>query len=265
MIMSNILTVSMPTYNTDPKLLKRAVNSVLKQDYPNLRLVVINDGGRKIKLPKDDRIFSLDLKENRGRYFCDAVTLLSLDDGWFAVHDSDDWSENGMYSALVDAAQDNGAAFGPYWRHEIGKPPYVWQIKGSPRKRFVTRVSWVSGVCSVERMWQAGGINPYFRVGFDTLSTLLVMRTGKFGKVDIPFYHYEKTAGSLTMSKDTGMKTAMREESRKRLIFLYNRAEIDVRRKKGLKNLIYMGAPKELRLEAESYADELRGKYKLAI
>jgi glycosyltransferase involved in cell wall biosynthesis len=263
--MSDILTVSMPTYNTDPKLLKRAVNSVLKQDYPNLRLVVINDAGGKIKLPKDNLIFSLDLKENKGRYFCDAVTLLSLDDGWFAVHDSDDWSESGMYSALMDAAQDNGAAFGPYWRHEIGKDPYVWQIKENPRKRFLTRVSWVSGVCSVERMWQAGGINPSFRVGFDTLSTLLVMRTGKFGRIDTPFYHYEKTPGSLTMSKDTGMKTKMREESRRRLTFLYNRAQIDLRRKKQLKNLIYMTAPPELRAEAEDYANQLREQYKLAI
>lgn len=262
--MSDLLTVSMPTYNTNPDLLKRAVRSVLNQDYDNIRLVVINDGGEKPKLPKDKRIFTIDLKENRGRYFCDAVTLLSLDKGWFAVHDSDDWSEKKMYSTLMSAAQPHGAAFAPYWRHEIGKEPYVWEIKENRTKKMITRTSWVSGVYSLERMWRAGGINPSFRVGFDTLQTLMIMRTGKFGKVDAPFYHYEKNPGSLTMSKNTGMKTKAREEARKKLLFLYNRSEIDLKRKRPMKNLIYMGAPAHLRKEVEIYSDMLKEQYILA-
>jgi glycosyltransferase involved in cell wall biosynthesis len=262
--MSDLLTVSMPTYNTDPKLLRRAVKSVLNQDYKNIRLVVINDGGGKISLPKDPRLFQIDLSENRGRYFCDAVTLLSLDEGYFAVHDSDDWSEKNMYSSLMSAAKDHGAAYAPYWRHEIGKDPYVWEIRNNPKNKMITRVSWVSGVYSLDRMWKAGGINPSFRVGFDTLQTLLVMRTGKFNTLDTPFYHYEKTENSLTMSPGTGMKTKFRQEARSRLLFLYNRSEIDIKRKKPLKKLIYGGAPSELREEAESYSNELREKYRLA-
>jgi glycosyltransferase involved in cell wall biosynthesis len=262
--MSELLTVSIPTYNTDPRLLKRAISSVLKQDYENIRLVVINDGGKKPKLPEDSRVFTIDLEENRGRYFCDAVTLLSLDGGYFAVHDSDDWSEKNMYSSLMSAAKETGAAYAPYWRHEIGKDPYVWQIKDNPKKKFITRVSWVSGVYSVERMWRAGGINPSFRVGFDTLHTLLMMRTGKFGKVDNPFYHYEKNSGSLTMSRDTGMKTKIRLDAKKRLIFLHNRAQMDIRRKKPLKNLIYESASEDLRQEAEAYAAHLKSQFKLA-
>jgi len=262
--MKELLTVSMPTYNTDPNLLKRAIDSVLKQDYPNLRLVVINDGGKKLKLPRSKNLFTLDLEENHGRYFCDAVTLLSLDEGFFAVHDSDDWSEKKMYSTLMHAARDSGAAYGPYWRHEIGKDPYVWQIKDNPRKKFITRVSWVSGVYSLERMWAAGGINPSFRVGFDTLQTLLVMRTGKFETVNQPFYHYEKNHGSLTMSASTGMKTKIRKESRRKLEFIYNRAQTDLKRKKPLKELVYMSAPEETRKEAEIYAQSLRDQYKFA-
>lgn len=262
--MTQILTVSMPTYNTDPKLLKRAVNSVIKQDYKNLRLVVVNDAGSKIKLPRSDKIFTIDLKENRGRYFCDAVTLLSVEEGWFAVHDSDDWSEKNMYSSLIAAAEEEGAAFAPYWRHELGKEPYIWQIKDNPRKRFMTRVSWASGVYSVDRMWRAGGINPSFRVGFDTLQTLLIMRTGKFESLEHPFYHYEKNSSSLTMSADTGMQAAIRKDTRKKLSFLYSRSEIDLKRKRPLKDLIYMSAPEALRKEAEFYADQLREQYRLA-
>lgn len=262
--MSELLTVSMPTYNTDPKLLRRAIKSVLNQDYKNLRLVVINDGGSKPKLPKDKRLFTIDLEENRGRYFCDAVTLLSLEEGWFAVHDSDDWSEKNMYSSLMEAAKPYGAAYAPYWRHEIGKEPYIWNIRNNPKKKMITRISWVSGVYSLNRMWAAGGINPSFRVGFDTLQTLLIMRTGKYGILDTPFYHYEKTKGSLTMSEETGMKTKIRLESRKRLEFLYNRSEADLRRRKKLRDLIYMSAPKELREEVERYAGILKDQYALA-
>lgn len=259
--MNDILTVSMPVYNTDPKLLKRAVKSVLGQDYKNLRLVVINDGGAKPALPKDDRIVYLGLDGNYGRYFCDAVTLLSLDFGWFAVHDSDDWSEKKMYSELIYAAEPYGAAFGPYWRHEMNKKPYVWEIRKNPSKKFITRVSWVSGVVSVDRMWKAGGINPSFRVGFDTLSTLLVMRTGAFGTVDVPRYHYEKRPGSLTTDPKTGMKTKARVEARKKLETMYNRSEIELKRKRPLKNAIYKAAPAHIRAEAEKYADKLRNMY----
>lgn len=262
--MSELLTVSMPTYNTDPRLLRRAVDSVLAQDYPNLRLVVINDGGGKINLPKDERLFTLNIKENKGRYFCDAVTLLSLEEGFFAVHDSDDWAEPGMYSALMSGARTRGVSLAPYWRHEIGKDPYVWHVKDNPNKKFISIVSWVSAVYSVERMWKAGGIDPTFRVGFDTLHTLLITNSGGYQKLKTPYYHYEKTKNSLTTSEKSGMKTQMRLESKKRIMDLYEKSKIYQRKGGQLRNLIYMSAPREVRQEVEKYAAELKYKYNLA-
>lgn len=263
--MSDLLTVSMPTYNTDPKLLRRAVKHVLAQDYPNLRLVVINDGGKKISLPKDDRLFRLDLKENRGRYFCDAVTLASLDDGWFAVHDADDWAEQGMYSALMEAAAPHGAALGPYWRHMLNEEPYVWNVRQNPRQKMIAITSWATGVYSVSRMWKAGGIDPTFRVGFDTLHTLLITGSGKVGQVDTPYYHYEKTSNSLTTSGDTGFKTKVRKDAKAKITSVYKRSKILTRRKAPLKNLIYLSAPQSVRKEIDEYAAVLREQYKLAI
>jgi len=39
-----IISVLMATYNTDFNLIKRAINSVLNQDFPNFELIVIDDG-----------------------------------------------------------------------------------------------------------------------------------------------------------------------------------------------------------------------------
>lgn len=258
--MSDLLTVSMPVYNVDPKLLARAVKSVLNQDYKNLRLVVINDAGAPVKLPKDSRLVYLELNENRGRFFCDAVTLLSLDSGWFAVHDSDDWSNKKMYSKLINAAEPYGAAYCAYVLHRPGLKPKKMEVKDD-RKTYGSIGSWAAGVRTVDRMWAAGGLCPHYRVGFDTLNNLLTIKTGDYAVLDEALYHYDKRPESLTTAKKTALKSSYREGNKKRLIVLYNKAQRDLRRGIDIKRTVYMSSPQETRAEAEKYANQLRAMY----
>lgn len=258
--MSDLLTVSMPVYNVDPKIFARAVKSVLKQDYKNLRLVVINDAGSPVTLPKDSRITYFELAENRGRYFCDAVTLLSLDSGWFAVHDSDDWSDKKMYSKLISAAKPYGAAYCAFMLHQPGKGSKKKEVK-KDLKAYGSIGSWAAGVRTVERMWGAGGICPHYRVGFDTLNNLLTIKTGEYAVLDDALYHYERRPDSLTIAKKTAQRSAYRQANRKKLIVLYNKAQRDLKRGVDIKRTIYMSSPQETRAAAERYANQLRSMY----
>ena len=258
--MSDLLTVSMPVYNTDPKIFSRAVKSVLKQDYKNLRLVVINDAGAPVKLPRDSRLVYLELEENRGRYFCDTVTLLSVDSGWFAVHDSDDWSDKKMYSKLIKAAAPYGASYCAFVWHRPGLEPKKMEVKQGVRS-YRSIGSWAAGVRTVERMWEAGGICPHYRVGFDTLNNLLTIKTGDYAVLDEGLYHYERRSDSLTVAKKTAIKSSYREANKKKLITLYNRAQRDLKRGVDLKRTVYMSSPQATREAAEKYAERLRNIY----
>ena len=238
--------ISIPTYNTAPELLERAVLSVLKQTHQDIVVVVVNDGGKEPKLTStDSRLQLVSLPENRGRFFCDAVVTAALPTGpevLWKPHDADDWAEPTCVETLVAAARD-GAAFAPYWHHRQGgsaklvrpdartlkrpKPAYdfpVWHrllTKASglgapvPDLRWVPwrmGAHWCSGIYSVERVMRAGGIRPDFRVGYDALFVRMIALTGEVGIATQGAYHYDRTGneGSLTQSDATGQASGPR-------------------------------------------------------
>lgn len=258
--MKEMLTVSMAVYNTDQELVTRAVKSVLNQTYKPLRLVVINDGGDKIKLPRSNRIFHLELEENRGLYFCHAITLLSLDNGWFAVHDSDDWSEKTMYKKLIAAAEPYGVAYCDFTYTDVGKEAKYRAVKESVAG-YSSPGAWTASVKTVQKMWEVGGINPKYRVGFDTFHNSLIHRAGEYGIVHEPLYHYERRPASLTVAPETAIGSEYRELTRRRLIKLRKRAKMDLKRGADMQKTVYMSSTDEIREEAEAYAERLRGMY----
>lgn len=112
--------VSIPTYNTRPHLLQRAITSLLNQSATDIRVVVIFDGEPVLAgMPEDKRLVSLALASNMGRYFCDSVVHHALEgekEAFWKPHDADDWSEPDAIEMLVDAALD-GAALSSFCEH----------------------------------------------------------------------------------------------------------------------------------------------------
>lgn len=89
-----LVTVILPLYNRK-ELLPRALNSVLKQSYRNLEILVIDDGstdgaGELPILNQDPRIRFIRLETNCGVSKARNVGIASAQGSWIALLDSDD-------------------------------------------------------------------------------------------------------------------------------------------------------------------------------
>lgn len=218
-----MLFVSMATYNTPRSLVDRAVKSVLGQTHRDLRLVLVNDGGPPLHgLVRDKRLVVVNLPENRGRYFADAVVTEAIadrPDALWSVHDSDDWSEPHRFERLLPHMKD-GAVVSSYWRHRNGQKHMVQQPArvqiDRPKRGFAHLAHWCSGVYTSERVRRAGGIHPGFLVGFDTLFVRMLVMTGQVGVVDQPDYHWcRRQSGSLTTAPKTRFGSKLRVDTKK--------------------------------------------------
>lgn len=217
------LTVSMPTYQTPKPLLDRAVASVVGQDV-SLRLVVVNDGGPPVDIDHP-RVTVLNLPANRGRYFADAVVLAACDTEWFTVHDADDWSDPGRYGRLLDLGRVSGAVIAPHVSRKASGPKVAQpRPVDAPPETFTHLAHWCSGVYTTERMKAAGGIHPGFRIGFDTLHTLMMVLTGPVTVDPVPSYHYCRRPGSLSKAPTSNRRSPQRRQAALRLSYLYRRA-----------------------------------------
>lgn len=226
------LVVSVPTFNTPDELLHRAVTGVLAQTLEDLAVVVVNDGGPPLRgLPSDPRLVVYELPDNRGRYFADAVVTRALTRRpgvFWTPHDADDWSEPERFEKLLPAAVD-GAVLAPYWRHQPGRdvdlqhPRYVAVAR--PTGRFTHLGHWCAGAYTIERLARAGWIDPGFRIGFDTLHTLMIALTGPVAIHGEAAWHWHRrAAGSLTSDPRTRLGSSHRDRVRRQLSALYGRA-----------------------------------------
>ena len=105
--MNKLISIIVPIYNSK-KYLKRCIESILKQTYKNLQLILINDGSMDNSLEIcnyyksiDDRIIVVD-KINEGVSVA-RNTGISLAEGDFiGFVDSDDYIEKNMYEVLIN-------------------------------------------------------------------------------------------------------------------------------------------------------------------
>lgn len=227
-----MLVVSVPTYRTPRELLDRALAGLLAQTLEHLAIVVVNDGGEPLTgLPRDDRLVLLELPENRGRYFADAVVTRALSSRpgtFWSPHDADDHSEPERFEKLLPSAVD-GAVLAPYWRHQPGRGSQVQQLRvdaiAKPTGRFSHVGHWCAGAYTVKRLELAGGIHPGYRIGFDTLHTLMIALTGPVAIHDEAAWHWHRrTNGSLTSDPATRIGSIHREGVRRQLRALYRTA-----------------------------------------
>jgi len=216
--MTHRLTVTMPTFNSPPAKLERAVASVLQSLPVDSRLIVINDGGVEPSLDHNRRLDVFNLTVNRGRYFADSVVLATLDDDeLWSPHDDDDWSDDGRFPPLIDKATQAGAVVAPMWRHDLSQPARMQATDmtktDSPTVRHVAH--WCTGVYRVDRVRDAGGLLLNVRTSYDHCFLLSLIKTGRVVVSRDATYHWQRRPGSLTTAKETSVGSHYRAQERR--------------------------------------------------
>ena len=103
------LTVIVPVYNTE-KYIRRCLDSLIKQKYTELEIILINDGSTDASakiceeyVRRDSRI-ELYHKENAGAGSARKEALKYAKGDYITCVDSDDWIEENAYEELMDKA-----------------------------------------------------------------------------------------------------------------------------------------------------------------
>lgn len=107
-----IVSVIMPAFNAEATI-SRAVHSVLKQDYYDLELIVVNDGStdetkKILESIEDDRIVVIN-QHNMGLSGARNSGVSAVKGKYITFVDSDDWIDDNHISSLVKSIQDNHA------------------------------------------------------------------------------------------------------------------------------------------------------------
>jgi len=228
------VTVSIP-FHGHPRMLRRAVESILQQTHRELTAVVVNDGGPSpwsaLEGLDDPRLVRFDLPVNRGRYFADAVVLASSRSPFFLVQDADDWSEPQRIATLLRRlrAEHASGAVSASRRHRgtsRGALAAVetWPALARPLTAALEHRANHHGLFRAEALRAIGGYYGGFRIGYDTLLVNLLLMTGRLTSVEEALYHRTIHAASLSNSPQTGMHSAARRQATEGLRRMYAQA-----------------------------------------
>lgn len=111
---SQTITVAVTAYNVAPYL-KRCVQSILNQTYPNLEVLIVNDGSSdetaKLldEVSRTDSRISLISQENHGISYTRNTCLSNASGDWLLFVDGDDYLPDDAVELLFKAAVDNNA------------------------------------------------------------------------------------------------------------------------------------------------------------
>jgi hypothetical protein len=214
------VTVSIPTHDTPPALLDRAIRAVLAQTFTDFKLIVVVDGGPDTVADRihstfdDPRLEVVALPDNAGRYAADVTAVGYAKSTWWAPHDADDAAEPDWLETLLANSKGVDAVFAPQWVHPIaGTKPVLDPVQrwdGTDAFRWHAHLA---GLWRVQWLRETGIMNPHARVAWDQVMTSAVFLAGRVAVVNRPLYHRHRRNGSLTASRSTGWGSPTRREA----------------------------------------------------
>lgn len=238
------LSVIVPVYNVK-KYLKRCLDSLQRQTYPNLEFILVDDGStdgsERIcdEYAADDR-FRVIHQENQGVSAARNMGLALATGKWIGFVDSDDYVEPDMFSYLFALTQRYGADMAQcsaFWENsemqrEMPAPEQELCISEGTKPlsstfwKYFSHYTW----CKLFAKHVVSGIafDPAYVIGEDVLFNLMALRASKkivFG--DKAKYHYWQNPESVCH----GTITEQRLTSARQM-FLY--AEKEFRSQKGI-------------------------------
>lgn len=119
-----LISVIVPVYNT-AQFLERCVDSILKQTYRNLEVILVDDGSTDNSgvlcdnyKDIDDRVKVIH-KKNGGLSSARNVGIDNASGVYVGFVDSDDWIEEGMYESLYEGLKNNNCMISCCGRYDV--------------------------------------------------------------------------------------------------------------------------------------------------
>jgi hypothetical protein len=213
------------------RYIRRAVDSLLSQSYPWIRVVVVNDGDprppwRELESITDPRLLRFHLNENRGLYFCFEIARLATPDPFFMIQDADDWSAPPRAACLLRALQRDSSDLAVSAEHQFVESqdgPRVVEVRWRDASRETDAGRFVvhhhltpaykhraphHGIFRSSSLRAIGGYYAGLRISHDTLVTNLILMTGRISHIAEGLYFRLLRADSLTHAPSTGTGSA---------------------------------------------------------
>lgn len=221
----DLVTVSVPVFNTPPGLLERAIGSILRGSHRHVRVVAVSDGdGRKDwkemskELREDPRLVCVISPTNMGPYFNHDAVLRAASGPFFAVQDSDDVSHHKRLELQLKTMHEARA-------EAVHSPVYECDERGRKklaRCEYRPGPQWAHradhfGLYSRAALLELGGYYAGFRLGYDTNLTSFLNLLAKTCATSEPLYTRHQRAGSLTRNGKTGYRSRARDASKEEL------------------------------------------------
>jgi len=233
------ITACVPHYRCH-RYIRRAVESLLTQTYPWVRVIVVNDGDpyppwRELAHIRDPRLVRFSMKKNRGPYFCTELARRATPDPYFLIQDADDWAAPRRAELLLDNLLNNDSDFSfsaqpHFYETNYGVPYHVSVWWGARVARFIAKQSIDEtyiyraphhGLYRTSALDNLGGYYGGFRIGWDTLLTNLILMIGSISWTPELLYYRFLRSDSLTHSQRTGAHSAYSASVRKCLRQIY--------------------------------------------
>jgi glycosyltransferase involved in cell wall biosynthesis len=209
---------------------RRAVESLLGQSYPWIRIIVINDADevppwRELASLRDTRLTTFSVKQNAGPYFCLELARRVTPDPYFLIQDADDWSAPDRVERLLQALLRDNSDFAVSaqpqviedggikvveirWERASDYPvsdSFIVQRSITPEYKYRSPHH---GLFRSSSLRAIGGYYCGLRISHDTLIPNLILMTGRISHVSKRLYYRFIRPESLTHSASTGIGTA---------------------------------------------------------
>ncbi|MFM2312814.1 MAG: hypothetical protein RLZZ04_2090 [Cyanobacteriota bacterium] len=230
------VSIIIPTYNSE-KYIAQALESVFKQSYSNLEVILIDDASQDSTVETahifhDCRLRIFENKQNRGVSYGRNFGISQAQGKWIALLDSDDWYASDRLEKLIPQGEANDAdliADDLWLINEEQTKHWSSLLRECPHLNFsgifsIDTVNFVTsdrlGSINANRTWSLGYTKPMIRrefllkhqiwydenlkVGEDfTLYLECLRHQAKFYLVNQPYYYYRTRSTSLSTRKKT--------------------------------------------------------------
>ena len=245
--MTEKITVIIPVYNVE-NYLNKCLDSVLKQTYKNLEIIVVNDGSTDNSggicqeyAQKDSRIIYIE-KENGGLSDARNAGLDRMTGSYVTFVDSDDWIEQDYVEVLYNKLTEHQAdvSVGNYYSYNEDEGMYYFHINGdSYYEKVFDNVSIFENLYESQEMKSFALISAWGKLYKASLFDYIRFDKGKLGEdgymnqklyllvqkviyINQGLYAYRQRSGSITKTWTEKWMHALVDAMSERITLLAN-------------------------------------------